>query len=447
MNKDKFLNILKKVIQILMCIQIVIGIIFIVKNVGYMPQYGDSIEFLEISQTMELDSYRPFVYPITLNIARNIANLLHIDLTHITYFIQIVINLFACFVLINTLRKIFNIELNKKELILYSLFIFVIPFNLHFNMSIKSDSLATSFTILFICYLMIYLREEKYKYAVFTLIAMFISSNIRSERIYFLAFILITIIIIEIIMYLIKKKINIKNIITLSIVLILGVTTTEIAKSIFQDENATDRSQPTVSMYLYERMIADTLPDIYEYLPEDIKQKITYEDAVFSSSARNYYKLPYEALYKKSGNLEDVNTIMKVAIRRNFPNIAINIMSDFAKNMFSPYYLILNIDDDTSVYTVTRMEGEHYLFTDMYVLYFDILFIVINLYLCLNKFARETKVYKELIVVLLYAIVNAGFFALLTSQNFHIRYTMPVYIIEIAIMIILFSKKQEKIND
>lgn len=443
------MKILKKAIQVLMILQIIIGVIFIIKNVGYMPKYGDSVEFLEISQTMKLDSYRPFVYPLVLNISTNIANLLNINLTHIAYFIQLAISGFTCFVLVNTLKKIFNIELNKKEITLYSLFIFFIPFNLHFNMSIKCDSLATSFTIMFLCYLMLYIREEKYRYAVYSFITMFISSNIRSERIYFLAFVLLCVLIMEAIIGYIKKQKNFKKLAIIASILILGIVTTKISQMIFQDENANERSQPTVSMYLYERIIGDTLPEIYEYLPENIKQQITYEDAVYSASSRNNYKAPYEALYKKHGNLDDVYTIMKVAIRRNFPNVALNIISDFTKNMVSPYYLISNNNDETLVYTATRMEGEHYLYTGMYILYFNIVFIIINVYLVLRLFINGIKVkkYREAIVILVYAIVNAGFFALLTSQNFHIRYTMPVYLIEIAIIVMLFGEKQEKCDE
>lgn len=443
------MKIFKKIINILMIIQIVIGVIFIAKNANYMPKYGDTAEFLEIAKTMELDTYRPFVYPLMLNISTKISGLLKIKVTYIIYLIQMTINMLACFILINTLNKILKIGLNKKQITLYSLFVFSIPLNLHFNMSVKCDSLAISFTIMFLCYFIRYLKEEKYRYAIYTLITMFISSNIRSEKIYFLSFVLICALILEGIIYLVKKQINWKKIIVITAILILGIILTKIAQIIFQDENANDRSQPTVSMYLYERIVEDTLPEIYEYLPENIKLQISYEDALYSASNRNYYKVPYETLFKANGNLDDVNTIMKVAVRRNFPDIITSIISDFTKNLFSPYYLVLDNEDESMIYTKDRMEGEHYLFADAYLLYFNMTFIVINTYLVINIFINGIKItkYKEMIVMLSYSIVNAGFFALLTSQNFHIRYTMPVYVIEIAIIVMLFSKKTEVLKE
>lgn len=450
MNKDKVLKISKKIIQLLMLFQIVLGIIFIIKNINYMPEYGDTKDFLELAKTLKLPSYRPFVYPYTLNIASKIANILSVNLTYIIYFIQSIINLFACMVLVGTLKDTFKISLKKKEFILYALFIFTIPFNLHFNLSVKCDSLSTSFTILFLCYLIKYMKTEKNKFAIYTLITMFIASNIRSEKLYFLAFVLVGMIAIEIFLYLYHKrkaKLNVRKIITIFLILVLGITTTNIAKGIFQkEEESTDTSESTILLYAYERIVHDSLPDIYDYLPDDVKQSISYDDAVASTVDGNTYKLPYLKLLEEDGNLNRVNKIIKVAIRRNFPQIAMNISGDFLKNMIPPYYIIFDTSDAMYVYTLTRMEGEHSLFADGYVLYFNIVFILMNAYIIFNKVEEKLKNVKDIIVMLLYGLASAGFFSLLTGFNFHIRYAMPVYVLEIAIITMLFnrnSKKQE----
>lgn len=445
MNKIDFLKVSKNILKILMTIQILLGIIFVIKNIGYMPEYGDSKEFLELAQTMELDSYRPFVYPLFLNISGKIANLLKTNITYIVYSVQIIVNVFASLVLVNTLKKIFNLKISNKEVGLYTLFILFIPFNIHFNMSIKCDSLASSFTILFLCYLIRYLNEEKNIFAIYTFLTMFIASNIRSERIYFLSFILLCIILWELATRLIKKdikKTNTKKIIVLACILFLGIITTNISKLVFQDENANQRSQPTISMYLYERIVGNTLPDIYDYLPDDIKEVISYEEALSLSSDRNCYKLPYETLYEIDGNLDRANTIIKIAVRRNLPNVLINTGSDFIKNVFSPYYIMSNSEDWSYNYTLTKMEGEHYLFADLYVLYFDIIFALINIYVVLNIKMNEVKLknIKEIIPFVLYSLISAAFFASLTSQNFHIRYVMPVFVIEISILTMLVNK-------
>lgn len=453
-NRNKILRIAKRIIQLLMIIQIIIGVIFIIKNINYMPAYGDSKEFLEISQTMELDSFRPFIYPIMLKATTSISNLFGVSITSVTYTIQIIISLFASFILIKTIKKIFNIKTSKKEMVLYALFILFIPFNIHSSMSIKCDSLATSFTILFLCSLVYYLKEQKIHYAIYSLLTMFITSNIRSEKIYFLSFILVCFIIFEIIKTLkIQREKIIKNrkIIILTIILIIGIISTNIAKIIFQRENTNNRSQPTISMYLYERIVGNTLSEIYQYLPKEVKQDISYEEALETQNDRNKYKLPYEKLYAKDGNLDRVKQIIKTAIRRNFPDIISNTISDFEKNIVTPYYLEINQEDWSKNYTLTKMRGEHYLYTDGYILYFETLFIIINIYLVLGFTFNKNKIknidIQGIIVLALYIIVSAGFFATLTSQNFHIKYAMPTYIIEITIITVLINVFQERKKD
>ena len=92
------------------------------------------------------------------------------------------------------------------------------------------------------------------------------------------------------------------------------------------------------------------------------------------------------------------------------------------------------------------MEGEHYLFTDMYILYFEILFVIITIYVFLNVIINKRKIYfsKELKTITLYAFISSVFFALLTSQNFHIRYIMPVYVLGISMIVILLGERENE---
>lgn len=448
MNKEKILKFSKKGIQFLMLFQIIISIIFMIKNINYMPKYGDTKDFLELSQTLQLPSYRPFVYPVTLNITGKIAELFSLNITYITYFFQIIISLFACLVAINTIKQVFNIRLSKKETIGYALFIISIPFNMHFNMSIKCDSLATSFTILCICYIIQYCKTQKYRFAIYSIITMFLAASTRSERIYFLAFVLVATMIIETLIYFYSRKVekwNGKKIVILGIILLVGITTTNMVKGIFQnEEDNSETSESTIFLYAYERIVGNTLPTIYEYLPDDVKQDVSYEEAIASTVNGNTYKLPYLKLLEKDGNLQRVNKIIKVAVRRNFPQIAMNIMADFLKNMFAPYYIIFDTADEMYLYTLDKMEGEHPFFADVYVLYFNMIFSFITAYLIFNRMEQKLKVNREVMIILFYAIVSAGFFSLLTGFNFHIRYVMPVYMLEIVIITVLFNRKSEE---
>lgn len=441
----------KITIHVLMIVQILIGIIFIIRNFNYIPEYSDTKEYIELSQTMQLDSYRPFVYPALINLSQKMANILKVNLTYVIYFIQLAISLFASVILIKTLREVFEVKINKKSIIMYSIFVFSIPFNIHFNMSILCDGIATSFTILFICYLMKFIKNEKNADAIITLILMFITANIRSEKVYFMSFMFIGILVLGLTK---KYRMNMKKIITIFMIFIVGLASTKITQFVLQNKSANERSQPSISMYLYERAVGKNLAKIYEFLPDDIKKDITYEDVENSSKSANNYKIPYEKLVEKDGNAKRANTITKVAIRRNLPDIVSSTIRDFGKNIFSPYYYFMDDSSGNYEWTKTRMEGEHYLYTDTYILVFESLFIIINIYvLVFNRKNLKLLKNKELVVIWLYSFASAAFFATLTSQNFHIRYAMPVYIIEIGIVVTFINStnnrklKNEMINE
>lgn len=454
MNNEKIKKIVNKIIKILMFFQIIMMIFFIIKNGTYKPTYGDTPEYLSLAQTLKLDIYRPFIYPYTLYLLSKFISIENI--TYLLYPIQNAISLLSCMVLVNTLKDVMEVKLNKKEILFYSLFLFSLPLIAHYNMTLLSDSFAISYNILFISFLIKYVRTEKVGYALATLIIMFLCASTRSEKIYFLSFVIVGIIIIKLIHYLyerkrkdFKGKLNIKIIAGLSIILVLGNITTNMAKARFQNFEDVERTQSSISYILFERVVGDSLPDIYEYLPEDIKQTISYEEALESATEKNKYKKPYEKILKHDGNSKRSYTIIKTAIRRNAPKVLINVLCDFIKNIFTPYYILLNQDDEVYKYTISKMEGEHYLYTDAYVLYYDVLFIIINIYVLINKKSYKVSDKYGLVVVLLYTLVSSGFFACFTAFNFHIRYAMPIYVLENAILITLFSfnSKGEKTSN
>lgn len=443
---------IKRLIEILMAFQIIMMVVFIIKNGTYKPTYGDTPEYLSLAQTLKLDIYRPFIYPYTLNLLSKFVNIENI--TYLLYPIQNVISLLSCLVLVSTLNDVVEAKLSKKQILFYSIFLGSLPLIVHYNMTLLSDSLAISFNVLFICFLIKYIRTEKIAYALATLITMFLCASTRSEKIYFLSFVIVGVIVIKIINYLHERKksksiLNIKIIAGLSIILVFGNITTKIAKAKFQNFEDVERTQSSVSYILYERIVSNSLPDIYTYLPEDIKQIISYEEALESATEKNKYKKPYEKLLKQDGNSKRSFTIMKIAVRRNAPKILINVLSDFIKNIFTPYYILSNQDDELYKYTISKMEGEHYLYTDAYVLYFDVLFVIINIYVWINKKSYRVIDKYGVFVILLYILASSGFFACFTAFNFHIRYEMPIYILENGFLITLFSynSKGEKISN
>ena len=148
MDNDSIARRIKSLIEILMAFQIIMMIVFIIKNGTYKPTYGDTPEYLSLAQTLKLDIYRPFIYPYTLNLLSKFVNIENI--TYILYPIQNAISLLSCLVLVSTLNDVVEAKLSKKQIFFYSLFLGSLPLIVHYNMTLLSDSLAVSFNVLFI---------------------------------------------------------------------------------------------------------------------------------------------------------------------------------------------------------------------------------------------------------------------------------------------------------
>lgn len=449
-NKDKIKRIIKIIIECLMILQILISIVFIIKNITYIPEYGDTNEYLELSQTLKLDGYRPFVYPYFLRGVNKISTFTGINNIVIIYFVQNMLSLLACGTIVSALKDTLDIKIDKKHFALYTLYLFSIPMNLHFNMSVLSDGFATSFIILFIASVLKYLNKKQIKYAIMTFVSAFLASNIRSERMYFIIFVLGILMIYEGIKLIqdrknkkterIKErnKEQIKNIIVFFILIILTFVSSKICVKVFQPKGNATRGQPTMEKFMYERIVSNTLPEIYEYLPEDIKQIVSYEDALNSASHPNKYCRPYHDIYKVEGSTAKARQIIYIALRRNLPDICANILGDFTKNVFAPYYIIANNTEGVYQWSVSRMQGKHYLYTDMYLLYFSVLFVIINIAVFI--YADKSKIFnKKLLAIYAYIFISATFFSCLSGFNFHIRYAMAAYVLEITLIIMSFA--------
>ena len=57
---------------LIMLVQISFGFLWMVKNFDSIPGFGDTNEYVEMSASMNLDEYRPVLYPLILRVARTI---------------------------------------------------------------------------------------------------------------------------------------------------------------------------------------------------------------------------------------------------------------------------------------------------------------------------------------------------------------------------------------
>lgn len=112
-------NLLKRIVYILvvdiMAIQILLGFIWMGRNILAIPLFGDSTEYLNLSQTFMLDEYRPVMYPLILRIITEICERIPIPYQVIVYIMQTIISFLSIWFTVYTVDKImFNHSMSKN---------------------------------------------------------------------------------------------------------------------------------------------------------------------------------------------------------------------------------------------------------------------------------------------------------------------------------------------
>lgn len=442
---------LKNIIKISMVFSIIFAAIYIIRNLDFIPEYGDTPEFIKLSQDFNLDGYRTFIFPLILNICIRLGNLFNIQYTYILYMIQNIISMLSCAIFLKSIYYTFDKKIKKIEWALYSLFLWSIPFNVHFNMTVLADSLAISFSLCFLAFLIYFIKNNKISYGILTLLFMYLVSNTRSEKIYFCVFVLLFTILGLIIVNrktILKIK-NIKKLVMLCMIIVLGITgnaiTNKWMKSSKKEDNS--RTQPELISFISQRIMKYNLEDMYQYFPEEITRTITYEDAVNNGKAS--YCGIYEKLVNEDNNTSRVVLLLKTVLKHNWYNILLDINSDFIKNVFPVFYQMFECREGAFQWTITRMQGEHPVYTTAYIIYSNILCVIIFIFILykiiMNNYKININKSIDLLPIILYILISAIFFACLTSQNFHIRYVMPSYMMEMGLIIVILNKINKEI--
>lgn len=99
-----------------MTVQIVLGFAWMAVNLTNMPLFGDSTEYYELSQTLQVDEYRPLLYPLIIRIANKIANHMSIPYQTLVYSGQTLLCILSVFFLAEQLGGIiFSVQKRKNQ--------------------------------------------------------------------------------------------------------------------------------------------------------------------------------------------------------------------------------------------------------------------------------------------------------------------------------------------
>ena len=146
---------------IIMYIQIVSGILWIVANIGNVPPFGDSDEYLELSRTFAPDEYRPILFPIILRMVQNAAAVINIPYQTLLYIIQLIISFCAIYCAVRYISRSAGYNPGILVKLYITTYVWSLPMILWFNCTVLTDSLSLSALIWMLIGLSKYVKDGK----------------------------------------------------------------------------------------------------------------------------------------------------------------------------------------------------------------------------------------------------------------------------------------------
>jgi len=401
-KKGNINTVLKLTMLTIMIIQIVLSIVWIVQNYTTIPIFGDTAEYLEISQTLQMDEYRPILYPLILRWCTQLSNLIHMPYQVLIYTLQFVLSLISLFYTIRIIQKeILDIP-NSRRMIIRGLitatYLCSIPMITFMNFTVLTDSLATSILVIILaeCGLLLLKSNTSLKHTVILIVLLIIESLLRSDRMYSCITLIAVIYIVRFIKYSKMRKSTLLAFLSVSVIVTATVTT---VNKHTQTPGLHGRIQTNLEFVLLDRVVWPNMVNCYEYFPNNIKEIITIEDATTFDSHNNnvmYQMAPLiEGTVGREKAKEMYLTMAKIVLKHQGGKVLIDTTEDILTMFFTPFSSLLhhyNLCDKNDSWNIHCMSTATPNLTNIYNLYFHFsflfLFMINFLYWLIYKIKR-----------------------------------------------------------
>jgi hypothetical protein len=423
--------------------QVLIGMVWIAKNFGHIPAYGDTPEYLQLSKTLALDQFRTILYPLFLRLTLRMAGVISVPYQVIVYLLQSAVSFFSILYLLATIdprpartQPATSPWLRWLTTVGLSLFVFTTPLIAHYNMSVLSDSFALSFTLLFVGGIAAIFSNRGSIYADAAVVALgaFLVSITRPERLVIcLLFALTWLTIVIVKRHLVDGKHSLdRRVLVLLVAATIGLGGAQ-ALNAWTQTAAPARVQPSLASNVFVRVTWPRMTKVYRYLPADIKKFVSYQDAVtIDSDPAGPKVVVAKILLHDEGRQTTLNRIVLITLERFGPEVAWYVTADFIQNLGGPFTLAGDalIHNTRTRWDVTRMSEAHPLLTRIYLTYAAAALGVLVLfcgYACLKRPKTIKKLAVPLTLFVVFNVVMALFFAVFAEPITNVRYLTPVY--------------------
>lgn len=414
-----------------------IAAVWYLLNVTHEPAYGDTVEYWSMSQTLQIDSWRTIAYPELLRQVNRLAAQVNPRVP--LYALQTLTSITAAFYFFETLF-LFVAPARRRRLLLYRiglpLAFAALPLVAHFNLSVLTDSLAVSFFLSgFAALVRIFILRRATVLAIaVAAVSIFAAGFIRPERIaQFMA-----IVVVGAIWVLVRRRYRL--LLVALLLLAAGFSTQQLNLA---TQNADfGRPRPTLTYALFDRVLQGRFLSLYDEMPANVRADISREDAEAWQANGHYVATIGRRLDDPAGHV-----VMRDAIRAALAccgaPIAYQAAGDLVEYLTAPLnYLresVWGTDAVTSwtAWTDSRMAAAHESLTYAYINFgFVLIALAFVLFVVALPSLWRTPAIRELLLFTGIAVLlTALMYTIRTGIDFHIRYALPIYTLEIGVFL------------
>ena len=289
---EKLKTWIRYIVYVFIAIQIGMGIWWMIQNITAIPCFGDSTEYINLSQSLQLDEYRTILYPLILRVAIAIGNRMHVPYQVLIYTGQILLSFGSIYYVCWNLFAREDKSVDWRKCIFYTLGIMTIPVVNFLNLTILTDSLALSFMLVILVQIgKVWKNETLRAVDVVVLVGAFLlEALVRADRIYSCTLYLIVYSVIRLI-----RKVDWKRFAIVAVAVVLTAAAAIGINRSTQTPGMYDRVSTNLDFILLDRVVWPNMSANYDDFSEEIRNTISLEEAVKFDEHNNnvmYYLAP-----------------------------------------------------------------------------------------------------------------------------------------------------------
>ncbi len=337
---------MRRIASLLAGLYLALAAVWTATNLGRLPPYGDSNEYLELSRTLRVDEYRGLLYPLVLRawdlVADGTTAILCVQLT------QMIVGLLALAYFVNAFGRVAgggSQRFGCGARSVLTLLLWLDPLVMHFNLSLMTDSLALSACLAFcaaVANLFLGVRERRAR--VVLVLSMFCAANLRVEKLWIL---LATALAFALIWRLTTRREELATRGRIAWVVGLALLATGATKVVHLATYTDHGRWALAETIVHQRVVFPHLTELRPKLSRDAREALTpRETRLYDRRIHNTWTV-VDRVTKRDPEARRrlTDELLRVGLRERWPAIALDVASDFAENVIATPSFALRLVD------------------------------------------------------------------------------------------------------